>query len=78
MFNGSYLFQFFGVLFRWLIINLLIILQLSKNNKLVSFGKVWKGLENQDDFYALSYDFTNIIIGAVFLFIICFIIFKYS
>ncbi len=62
MFYGSVIFQFVGVLFRWIIINLFVFLRLSNQKKYLNFKTVWNGLEGENDSYGLTYDFTNIIL----------------
>lgn len=73
MFIGSILFRFFGVLLRWVVINMWSLLRWKRGR--VRFIDVWSGKQNNDFFSATSYETSNIIIGFVFVLTMCAILF---
>ena len=73
MLGGSIFFQFFGVLFRWLIINLW---NIFSKKKYIKFKDIWsipnRGKDSTNELFNES---SNIIIGFIFLMAICFLVF---
>jgi len=69
MFIGSILFRFFGVLLRWIAINVKYFIKLKKVK--VKFNDVWNGIEKNDFFSEASYEMSNIVIGFIFVLTIC-------
>lgn len=59
-FIGSIVFEFVGVFFRWLYIAFI---RKLKGKKVVSFGKVWKGRDNDDFSEDFEYGVSNIFLG---------------
>ena len=69
MFIGAIFFRFFGVLIRWLLMNVNNIL--IKKKPSVGFLKVWR-LGEEDDFLSnASVELTDIIIGYIFIMALC-------
>jgi len=64
MFYGSYVFEFIGVLVRYLF---QLIQWLFTKKKLKSFRELWDGPETDDPTNSISYGLTNIIIGFTVL-----------
>ena len=73
MFIGSIFFRFFGVLLRWIVINIIYTFH-SKKTK-VKFIDVWNGKQKNDFFFDASYEMSNIMIGFVFIITICALLF---
>jgi hypothetical protein len=69
MFVGSYLFEFIGVLFKWL---LQYPLSLIFKIKIKSFKEIWDGPENSEASNTLLYGFSNILVGALIIAIFIF------
>lgn len=69
MFIGSIFFRFFGVLLRWIVINMKYFFKLKKAK--VKFNDVWTGVKHNDFFFDASYEISNNVIGFVFILTIC-------
>jgi hypothetical protein len=67
---GSYIFEFFGVLFLW-IVN--IIYSNFTGRKSKTFSEIWDGKKNYSSADLLLYSFVNIVLG----FVICMIIISF-
>lgn len=73
MFYGSIIFRFFGVLLRWLVINIGAIL--FKKEKKVGFKEIW-GAKQDNDFASMAtYEMSDIFIGFIFILAICALLF---
>lgn len=64
---GSYLFEFLGVLAKW-VVNLLVSLFNGKKPK--SFSEIWNGEKDFSPSELLLYGFINTVLGAGVLFIV--------
>lgn len=72
MFYGSYIFEFFGVLFKWL---LQFPIYHFKKIKIKSFTEIWNGPKSDNGANELIYGVSNIFLGAaVIAFLIYFIL----
>ncbi len=75
MFYGSILFRFFGVLTRWIFLNLLFYVR--KKGKM-SFLTVWRGGDssNNDPINSSTGEFRDILIGVVVVFLMVLLIWE--
>jgi len=73
MFYGSFIARFFGVLLVWFV---RIFYSLIKGGKIKSFKEIWN-IPNYDDLAnKASYEMKFIVIGVIFIFIICWFLMK--
>ena len=68
MFYGSIIFRFFGVLVVWL---LRLLYSLITRKKIKTFLEIWKGSDYDDLANSASYEMKFIVIGFIFLMIVC-------
>jgi len=73
MFYGSVIVRFFGVLVVWC---LNFIISLMAGRRIKSFTEIWKGPDNKDFANNASYEMKFIIIGVVFIFVLCWFLMK--
>lgn len=74
MFYGSYIFEFFGVLFKWL---LQFPIYLFKRIKIKSFTEIWSGPKSDNGANGaneLMYGVSNIFLGAVVIAVLIYFI----
>jgi len=73
MFYGSIIFRFFGTLLRWFVMNCWLIF--FRKEERVKFKDVWLRKQELDFFSRASNEFSDIIIGALFILSICALLF---
>ena len=75
MFYGAILFRFFGVLAKWIFLNIYFLL---KGKRTLSFKLLWRGNDthNDDFLYSSSGEFGDILIGVAVILLIIIIINK--
>ncbi len=72
MFYGSYIFEFFGVHFKWLF---QFPIYLFKKIKIKSFTEIWSGPKSDDGANQIMYGFSNNFLGAVVIAFLIYFIF---
>lgn len=66
MFYGSVIFRFIGTLVRWIVI---LIRNIILKKPILTFKEVWVGPKSEDPINYASYEFSNILLGMVSLFV---------
>lgn len=70
-FIGSIIFEFIGVLSRWIYV---LIIKKINGEKAISFSEVWKGRASNDFARSFGYGISNVLLGMIVMIIVLLIL----